>query len=51
MFKKKKRKNLKTHQTFIGWPVNFIADADAGLAGLQGVRKAANLQDQEVHGV
>lgn len=34
-----------------GWPVNFIVDADPGLVGLQGVREAADLQNQEVHGI
>lgn len=40
-----------THQTFMGWPVDFIVDADAGLARLQYVRKGAALQDQEVDGI
>lgn len=40
-----------THQMVTGWPVNFIVDADPGLVGLQGVREAADLQNQEVHGV
>lgn len=31
--------------------MNFIVDADAGLAGLQSVREAADLQDNEVHGI
>lgn len=31
--------------------MNFVVDADAGLAGLQCVREAADLQDQEVHGI
>lgn len=31
--------------------MHFIVDADAGLAGLEHVRKAADLQDQQVHGI
>lgn len=40
-----------THQTFVGGPVNFVVDADAGLVGLQCVWEAADLQHQEVHGI
>lgn len=31
--------------------MNFIVDADAGLACLQHVRKGADLQDQQVDGI
>lgn len=31
--------------------MNFIVDADAGLASLQHIRKGADLQDQEVDGI
>lgn len=31
--------------------MNLVVDADAGLASLQGVGKAADLQDQKVDGV
>lgn len=31
--------------------MNFVVGADAGLAGLQRVREAADLQDQEVHSI
>lgn len=31
--------------------MNFVVDADTRLAGLQRVWEAADLQDQEVHGV
>lgn len=31
--------------------MNLVVDADAGLVGLQGVGEAADLQDQQVHGI
>lgn len=31
--------------------MDFVLDADAGLAGLQRVRETADLQHQEVHGI
>lgn len=31
--------------------MHFIVDADAGLAGLEHVWKAADLQDQQVDGI
>lgn len=40
-----------THQAFAGRPVHFIVDTDAGLAGLEHIWKAADLQDQQVHGI
>lgn len=40
-----------THQTFFGGPVDLIVDADARLVCLQGIREAADLQDQQVHGI
>ena len=43
--------DVQTHRGVAAGPVHLVVDADAGLARLQRVGEAADLQHQQVHGL